>query len=515
MVKKPRRVRTFARTATKSMEKHLIENAKKLKENPFLVIPDYDDKDSEKHFKKHRKKIKKVHKYADDEKKLEKLSKKHDLSAAVAGTLQLAHSEKAPYLAVAKLPTGDITYAKRGSADKEKLIAVQHHDNPVLRILGIKDIVLKKNLHVYSWDKGFLSTGKKPSPPIDFIDFLFQKKVFSKKTDNMAFCNHLKNDIVKNKKKTDSNYLHVFWKPANFSFAICGKCARNNNENTLFDISKYMVSTEISEDFEVNVVGSVLKDETEKDYDTYFLKDYLSGKLKDHEFIVKNMERRMKDLHDSDEKIFVLNKKNYGQNMEDFIDALDPKKYERKALEFILEKVDQPVVFDDATPNTVLERFWDDYGLDFLKEITDVEAAEKFYKLRDPPSKIIETIFNYREQRDVLGSLPRYDSLPELAGFADHVARSYKAMGEKKAISESKRYPDNMKGRSVAFAFLKVFNKAKDEKWRFSDVEVESGEFLSEYAKKLLDSKGEGYHEALKELLVACGSSEKIDEKIK
>ncbi len=514
MVKKPRKVRTFARTASKSMEKHLVENAKKLKENPFLIIPEYEDKTSEKYFKKLRKKIEKVQKFVDDEKKLEKFSKKRGLSAAVAGTLLLAHSKKAPYLAVAELPDGKVAYAKRGSADKEKLIAIQHHDNPVLRLLGIKDIVLKKGLHVYSWDKGFVSTGKKPSPPSDFIDFVSSNKIFTNKKNDVVYCKHLNSDIVKKKKRVDRNYVHVYWKTADFSFALCDKCANASKKNIVFEISKYMVHPNISDDFEINVIGSVLKDDNSVDQKTRFIDDYLSGELKDYDFIVNNMEERMSTLRESDEKIFVLNKKSYDQNMEAFIDALDPKDYEKNALNFILSRVDGAVVFDNATPNSVLERFWDDFGLDYLKHLTgDDEVAEKFFKLDDPPSKIIETIFEYKEQQNALSSLPIYDSLPELAGFADRIARTFKTIGKKKAITVTKKHPDNMKARSIAFAFLTVFGKGKDEKWRFSDVEVESGEFLSSYAKKLLDSKGEKYHEALKNLLNACGSSEKIDDK--
>ena len=48
MPKKIRRVRTFARTASKSMEKNLVENAKKLKNDPFLVLPEYSDDFSKK-----------------------------------------------------------------------------------------------------------------------------------------------------------------------------------------------------------------------------------------------------------------------------------------------------------------------------------------------------------------------------------------------------------------------------------------------------------------------------------
>ena len=92
MPKKIRRMRTFVRTASKSMEKKLIENAKKIQKNPYLIIPEYKDKYSEKVFKKTKKNIDKVNKYKDDTKILEKLSNIRDLRGAIAGSMLLANS---------------------------------------------------------------------------------------------------------------------------------------------------------------------------------------------------------------------------------------------------------------------------------------------------------------------------------------------------------------------------------------------------------------------------------------
>ena len=144
-----RRVRTFARTASKSMEKNLINNAKKLKNDPFLVLPKYNDNYSKKTFKKINKGLEKVNNNKENIDKLEKLSNKKSLDGAVAGTILLAHSERAPYLAVAKIPTGDVTYAQRGKAEKLKLIAAQHFDNPIFRLFGIRDIALKRNIYIF------------------------------------------------------------------------------------------------------------------------------------------------------------------------------------------------------------------------------------------------------------------------------------------------------------------------------------------------------------------------------
>jgi len=57
MAKKVRRTRTFARTASKSMEKNLIDKAKQLKKDPFIVLPSYEDNYSKKHFDKKKYKI--------------------------------------------------------------------------------------------------------------------------------------------------------------------------------------------------------------------------------------------------------------------------------------------------------------------------------------------------------------------------------------------------------------------------------------------------------------------------
>src|SRR4030042_3955260 len=171
MVKKIRTMRTFARTASKSMEKKIVDNAKELMDDPYILLPKYEDSYSTKYFGKIKKTFNKVKKFKNDTKKLEKLSNKKDISGALAGALLIAHSEKAPYLGVLKYSTGDITYAQRGRSDNEKQAGIQHFDDPLLRLLCFKDIALKKNLHFYSWNDGFVSTGFKPNPPKEFIEF--------------------------------------------------------------------------------------------------------------------------------------------------------------------------------------------------------------------------------------------------------------------------------------------------------------------------------------------------------
>ena len=511
MVKKMRRVRTFARTASKSMEKKLIENAKQLMKDPYLILPDYSDNYSDKIFKKIKKSLDKTNRFKDEPKKLEKLALRRDLAGAFAGTLLLAHSEKAPYLAVAKFPTGDITYAQRGRADKEKLIAVQHFDDPILRILGIKDFSIKKKLHIYSWDEGYFSSGIKPEPPEDFVNFIVKKTKLSLK-NGILCCGDIDGNIVKSGDFSKKNYLRINWKSAGIIIAICQDCAKSS-KNTMFNITKYILQSDISDDFEIKVVGKVVKKGLDEEHSTQHINEYLSGEITDIDFIKKNMQRREEDLKDSEEKIFILDGNSYGTDVDEFIKALKPNKYEKEGLKLVLDNVDEPVVLNNVTPNKVLEKYWDDYGLDaILSVIEDEDMAKKFHSLDDNPSDILELVFNYKERQNILSQLPRYKSLPPLANFIDSLARSYKTFGEKEVLSEIKKRPNNPKGKSIAYAFLLIFGKGKDKKWQYSPIEIEYGEFLKDYAKKLLDSKPNNYHKYFKELITASGSSENIDD---
>lgn len=511
MAKKFRRMRTFARTAAKSMEKKLVENAKELQENPYLILPEYSDNYSKKYFDKIKKSLDKVIRFKDDISKLEKLANKRDLSGALAGTLTIAHSEKTPYLGVAKYPTGDIAYAQRGRADKEKLIAVQYFDNPVLRLLGIKGVALKRKLHVYSWDEGFVSTGLEANPPKDFIAFLMKKTNLSYK-NGIASCGDIKPDVVKNKESYKKNYLRIHWKSGNVFVAICEDCAKTS-KNTIFNMTKYILEPSISNDFSIDVVGQVIKQKQTDSEKIQKLDEYLSGKITDFDLIKDNMKYREESIKESGEKIFILDGISYGNDIDKFIKALKPNKFEKKGLELILEKVQEPVIFDDVTSNKVLEKFWKDNGLEAINSIiNNKEMAEKFFELHDTPSDILELVFNFKERQEILSQLPKYKNLPKLAGFIDNVVRTYKTFGKREALAEIKKRPDDTKAKSISYAFLLFFGKAKDKKWQYSQVEIEYGEFLKNYAKKLLESEPKKYHNALKELLSSSGSSENLDD---
>ncbi len=511
VMKKMRRPKRFSvRTASKSVEKKLLQNAEKLYDNPFIVLPTFEDNFSKKAFSSIIRQIKKIESIKDNVDKLERFSKKKSLAGAVAGTLLIVHSKKAPFLAVAKLPTGEVTYAQRGKADRRYLIAVQHLDDPTLRLLGIRDIVLKKKLHIYSWNNSFISTGDKPSPPKEFIDFIINKLSLDL-DENIAVCKHIPREKARDKQEIEETpYLRIQWNSADITIALCRNCTKTSG-NTLFSITKYLIEPDVSTDFNIDVIGSIIKGRS-GETETLFLDEYLSGKLSDYQLITSNMKKRKEALSKTDDIEFILNGISYGDDVSSFIDALNPKPYEKYALSWILEKIDHPIVVNNITPNGLLEQFWDEYSIDVLSSILDEDLAADLASLDDTPSEILRVAWEYKKRKKISSKLPRYKNLPPIAAFADHIARTYHIFGLEKTLSEIRNTSTDTKGKAISYAFLLALGKAADQKWRYSNVEIESGEFLENYAKKLLEATPEEYHKALRELLSAAGTSENIDD---
>jgi len=508
MAKRMRRGhRSIVRNASKSMEKNMLQQAKLLYNDPYIVLPKYEDAFSTKRFKKIRKQIEKIIQIKDDVARLEKASNKKNLSAAIAGTLLVHHAKKAPFLAAAPLSSGSALYAQRGNATKEFLIAVQNTDDPLLRLLAIKDTALKYGLHIYSWNHSFISTGEQANPPDDFIAFVMKKNElhFEKK---LATCDHLSSSDLQNKKLIKNPYLHIYWKSADTTIGICQQCSQNN-KNTIYELTKYMIEPNLAKDFQINVIGKVIKEETtDETYETSFIDEYLSGKLFDKQMIQKNMNNRLTDLKESEDISYVLNGNSYDHNIESFVEALHPNKYEKKALISLLNKHNRSVVVDNVTPNAVIELLWDEHGLSLLEEIiSESNKAKDLFSLSDAPSQIIKLAYEMQKHKEILRNLPIYEKLPPIASFANHIGRVYRTDGKEKLIIEAKKHPENTQGKAIYYAFLLVVDKALDVKWKFKKDEVESGEFLKPYAEKFLHCSPEEYHDALQDFLKYSGTT--------
>jgi hypothetical protein len=215
--------------------------------------------------------------------------------------------------------------------------------------------------------------------------------------------------------------------------------------------------------------------------------------------------------------ILALGNTCYGDDAEAFIDAMNPSRIERRALEFLLDELDESIVVESATPNKVLMMYWDVYGVDILESIVgDRDLAEKVFERgqwkKDTPAKVLKTAKSKAKKDEIESALPKYRDLPPLAAFADRIVRVYKTKGKKSALMQANKETSGLdtKIKSVRYAFLLTFNSAIGKEWQFTKEQMDFGVFLKDYAEKLLEVEGDDYHDSLQELLKASGSMQRI-----
>jgi hypothetical protein len=498
-----RKFRTGIKTSSKTQEKNIVLKAKELKKKPFLILPECKGECRKCPFDKIRKQIKKIQ-HIDEKKLLYFTRHGPHLIRAYATSLIIAESGKAPYLAVARTPSGSFAYAVRGKTKKEKLIGVQYYDDPVLRLLSIADIAKKKKLHVYSTKNCFVCTGKEPGPPEKFTGDVIQILGTNLKyKDNVYSCQH-------------DSVLSLKIGFHSITVLMCKSCTSDNN--TFCTFARYMLSPKIKKEFDINIVyhpKCMTKCEQCKiDVHTPndVLQEYLNGNITDRQFITKSADKIKEEIQNVDQKIFIAEDECFNSDANTFINSFNPTDEERIGLEIVLKKLKKPLVVENATPNKILSVYWNRFGKDVLFALTkDRSISEEMYSRKEQPSKILKTAVIECKQKGLFASLPVYASLPPVAEFADRIAKIYKTKGRDEALKKiEKLKTEDTKIKSVAYAFLLTFGRTKGREWKYSSIEKEFAQFLKDGTKKLVESKPEGYHNALQLLLKDTGSTEII-----
>jgi len=520
------RIRTGARTTSKVLEKELIKKARRLTKNPELALPKCIGNCKKCPFEKTRRQIDRVAAMSDDPKMLQKFSNRGDqIARAYAGTIGLAHAEKVPFLAVLRTPMGEVPYALRGKAKKEKLAGMQHYDDPKWRLLIVLEEVQKYKLHVYSTKEAMYCTGHSPEPPKEFVkEAIGGLRIRLRYGDRIHHCDHLTPQGVKKKRAFSEPYMRIKWESANITIAACRRCLSSNKGHTLAQLTQRVAAVNALDDFTLEVISrpdcagkcSECLIKQSPGVDEELFERYSKGEIADQEFITEHMSNVLQVYKNLSKKLYIGENKCYGTNIKRFIRALKPSDEEASALKAVLKAIPDTVVVDKMTPNRVFMTYWKSHGKKALLAATgDKEVANAVYKEFDvnknPPSQIIKEALFRVKHKNILRVLPSYDKLPPVVEFADEIARIYMTKDEEEAVRAVDKYrggDTNVK--SVAFAILLVFDKAASKKWQYTKTETDSGEFLMGPVKELLNAEPEQYHDKLQALLSATGSTQVI-----
>jgi hypothetical protein len=490
----------------KALEKDLLANAKRLSQDPSLIIPKCSGSECRKcAFAKIEKKLNKVAAYKDDEAKLLKLASKGEpLVRAYAGAISLALVGKIPFLSTMQLPVGDVSFAVRGKADAKTAIGIQHFDDPDLRLLAYWDIARKKGLHIYSTEEGLYCSVDGPHPPAEYVGEMVGALPYQLK--DMA-C-----------KRQSPSSLGLLWRSQNQTITVCQGCART--ENSLHTLTSRIAAENPADDFEpgFNYVAECaksgcspcLKDLT---VEAAFANSqgYTQGSVTDKAFI-ESSQAELVRLVEARGGIFVMSGRCYGGDMESFLREVKGAPQEVEVLEKLVRSNGVGVLSDSDQAGRVISSLWPAYSEEMLSIVSSPATAKAVLAdMADAAPTVMLAEARRREAgAAVLAALPRL-KLGAVGQLADDLARSFKADGKEAMLrAADKARTKDHRLKAVALAFIEAVGEGASRKWQFSREESEFGMHLSPWARRMLDSTGGAYAEALKELVLQSGAGEEV-----
>ncbi|HEY3420960.1 MAG TPA: hypothetical protein VGK23_10440 [Methanomassiliicoccales archaeon] len=488
----------------KALEKGLIETSKMLRDNPAIIIPQCSGEKCRKcRFDKVQRKIEKVSNYKDDPDKLNKMAMHGDqLVRAYAAAISLAASGKIPYLTAAQLPVGEVSFAVRGKVDREKLIGIQHFDDPDLRLLAYFDIAKKRDLHIYSTNERLFCSEAGADVPDKYVTEMLEQSEYKLKG---LTCGHPESDAC----------LIINWKSSGKEVRVCHECAKE--VNLISWLSSRIAANQTNDDFEVNVerklhcIASDCADCPSKkafEMSDDLKRSYMDGKISDKELI----NRYIEELNVTTrwmESVYISGADCYGHDKNKFLADVKGNESEMMALNHLLEVKNVSIVSSSNQAGKIITDIWEPNRQTLLEAVASQGVIEDLLKRTDlTPPQMVQEARRMEQNLNISSALPRYSKLGEIGAYADLLARTFKTEGKDAMVraTEKGRQKDH-RIKSISFAFL---NSAGDtsKNWQFNKEETDYGIYLAQFAQKMLESTGSQYDEALRNLLAASGASE-------
>ncbi|MGB6501716.1 MAG: hypothetical protein WBG19_10055 [Thermoplasmata archaeon] len=494
-------------------EQDLVARAKALRERVEALLPKLTSDCPTERFDRLREELEEVRAAADDEKRIEKLSRHGDpLARAYAGLLRYALEPTTPVVVSFPVPDGEVSYVALARAPREAEVAVQQSEDPTRLLLGYVDWA-RKGFHFFATRRVLWCTGRSPRPPPDFLSERIADlpyRLIEDPSHRWLLCAHLSAGESR-------PYVEVGWPGAERTFRVCRKCAKADR-HLLSSLSDGAVVPDPSSEFVVSAALNVRCQGGEEcvharlpELPRGLLKRYELGRFSDGQLLDEYLAELRPRIERPDRPTFVAGGVCFGEDRSAFLDALGATAVERRALEEVLASERGYFEVDEPSASRALERLWAEHAEEIVGAIVpDPDEARRLVEeARGAPGRVAEILKRAQrrnEERELLDALPRYQRLAREAEWVDRIAREHRtrgAAGAERTILLS--LPREGKERGLAYGLLIALGRGNAHAWQFSPTEREFGQSLETLARELFAAPAAGYHAALARLLERAG----------
>ena len=431
------------------------------------------------------------------------------LVRAYAATISLHLAGKVPFLAAARTPLGEVSFAVRGKVDRNCLIGVQHYDHPELRLLALWDVARSRGLHIYSTEEYAFCAPDGPAPPPEYVDEAISLLPYD--LDDEGDCPHGK----------EGGGIRVRWKGANTSITVCPACAKDIN--TVHVLASRIAAKDPTDDFEVEVVsdlkclsdcaGCRIKEAYALDRD--LIKRYMRAELTDSGLLDEQAKARAQAIRERGDEVYLIGNSCYGKDRERFLAALRGSDAEKEAVSKLIASRKMSILSRTDQAANLIADLWPEHRDALLAAVAspDVVARVTAERADLTPAQMVVEAKRMEGHKGIDAALPRFKKLGPVGAYADRVARIYKTEGKEAALRQiEKSKGSDHKLRSVSYGFLSALGEGQTKAWQFTREEADYGQYLAPFAQQLLDEKGDDYAHALKLMLEASGSNEVLEK---
>lgn len=500
MVQKKRIRMRGVKHTSKRLEDDLLEKSRVLAANPGILRPHCAGNCRKCAFDKPFKAIDSLQKIKDNPDALVKEASKFggdDIVRAYAGTISLAAAGSVPLMGSGKLGGETVSYAVRGTVNASKLIGCQYYDDPKKRLMLYSDPVKKNKLHLYSFGEDLVCSDV-PNMPEDYLYDTFWETPYEFPDDGLR-CGH-----------DTSAMLEIHVKSLDETISICDGCAKD--VSTLMYVVSRLATLDPVDDIEVRVRHKY-HSAGEKDVEPITgdrLKEYMVGKVTDSSLIASVKRAKLGDLKQGDSSAYIIGTRNYGNDLDSFLAAIDGGEREMATLRRFLTENSRAVVLKSGKITEAYAALWDADWKAIIATHTDQKTADSMGDMsRSQPLNVLANAYDIYRSADVVASLPEFKRPGPVTQLADRFAKAAK-VGGASMVSEtvSKSSLKDNRSRSIAAAF--ILATGGELTIKLSKEEREIADYLTPFARNIIAAGGDKYRDSMNTLLTASGASEKV-----
>lgn len=508
-----RKRRGSVRSGSDRIAEEIVESARAVRDNPEEAVPRCKGScPLFCYFKRARKAVDRRSGMIGDETKLERWSNwGNKLGRAYAVALRIAEQgpDALEYLQNVRTHAGEVPIAPWGSAPALAHVGMQHHLDRDLRLLKAVPF-LDEGEVVYATEDG-LVCAHDGEPPEETVELLVDALPVKRASSNLVRCPHVTGE------SPDTTYIEIGWPSADLSIQVCQHCSPGN---LLAQMQAVMVSPDPLDIVDVDVHLPRLRDPSggqAPDPDIHLprsvLEAYVSGEQDDDGLIEEAHRARSYELREFGEPMVAYGKQVYRPPFENLVDEIDPPEPQRTMVEAALDRLQHAIVLQRGTSLELLEQIWEELGEQILVDVAGEEGRQLYEPFADAGDieRLLDEVQSLRANLRVEEELPAYEHVPSPVDLADEAVRRLVGEGRSSAQQLLSSAPDPDK-RAVGYAVVEALDLPSPT-WTVSGRTGDQAEHLVPYVERLLEARGDDYHEALTELLRATGSTQDLERK--